>query len=202
MNPQILTNTQNQLLSLIKKLSPNFGLVGGTAIALYIGHRRSIDFDLFSTNEFNSKNINRIIEKTNKVEKVLFQNNDEYTLIINSVKFTFFYYPYKISFINEFKNIIKLPDLETLAAMKAFALGQRAKWKDYVDLYFIFQKIDVKTIIKQTKKIFGVVFNEKLFRAQLGYFRDIDYTEQIEYMEGFEKKDDEIKNFLERISLS
>ena len=45
-------------------------------------------------------------------------------------------------------------------------------------------------------------FNEKLFRTQLAFFEDIDYSEQIEYIEGFEKKDDAIKQFLEKISLS
>jgi len=41
-----------------------------------------------------------------------------------------------------------------------------------------------------------------LFRTQLGYFKDIDYSEEIEYLPGFEKKDEDIKQFLEKISLS
>ncbi|MBF0452849.1 MAG: nucleotidyl transferase AbiEii/AbiGii toxin family protein [Candidatus Magnetomorum sp.] len=44
----ILTKNQLDLLPLIKKLSKDYYLVGGTAIALHIGHRRSIDFDLFT----------------------------------------------------------------------------------------------------------------------------------------------------------
>ena len=54
MHPEILTHGQIQLLSLIKKFAPQFGLVGGTAVALQLGHRRSIDFDLFSQKEFNN----------------------------------------------------------------------------------------------------------------------------------------------------
>ena len=57
--------------------------------------------------------------------------------MVNSVKFTFFQYPYQIPRDVELKGIIKMPDLLTLAAMKAFESGKRAKWKDYVDLYFL-----------------------------------------------------------------
>jgi len=46
MHSEILTNEQSELLPLIKLFSKDYHLVGGTAIALHIGHRRSIDFDL------------------------------------------------------------------------------------------------------------------------------------------------------------
>ena len=56
-------------------------------------------------------------------------------MILKSVKFTFFEYPFPIEVDCKFEDIIKLPDLLNLAAMKAFALGRRSKWKDYVDIY-------------------------------------------------------------------
>ena len=46
MHKEILTKEQLELLPTIKFFSKDFGLVGGTAIALHIGHRHSIDFDL------------------------------------------------------------------------------------------------------------------------------------------------------------
>lgn len=49
--------------------------------------------------------------------------------------------------------------------------------------------------------MFGGEFNEKLFRTQLSYFDDIDYSEEIEYMSGFEVSDDVVKNTLQEISL-
>ena len=48
MHEKILTEDQKNLLPLVAEFSSDFGLVGGTAIALHLGHRRSIDFDLFS----------------------------------------------------------------------------------------------------------------------------------------------------------
>ncbi len=44
---EILTKEQIELLPLIKKFSKDYYMIGGTAIALNIGHRRSIDFELF-----------------------------------------------------------------------------------------------------------------------------------------------------------
>ena len=123
-------------------------------------------------------------------------------MLIDKVKVTFLHYPFIIQRESIFEQTLHFPDLITLGAMKAFALGQRAKWKDYVDLYFIFQKYSFQELIDKTNNIFKAEFNEKLFRSQLGYFDDIDYTEQIEYMTGFEKKDDDVKQFLEKISLS
>jgi hypothetical protein len=48
MQNNVLSEEQKQLLPLLKDFSKQFGLIGGTAIALQIGHRRSIDFDLAS----------------------------------------------------------------------------------------------------------------------------------------------------------
>lgn len=53
----ILNNDQENILPLIKTFSNDYYLVGGTAIALHLGHRRSIDFDLFSDNTFDPMRI-------------------------------------------------------------------------------------------------------------------------------------------------
>ncbi|MDD5528345.1 MAG: hypothetical protein PHO56_05270 [Patescibacteria group bacterium] len=134
MHKEILSREQLGILPLLKNFSADFGLAGGTAIALRLGHRRS---------------------------------------------------------------------LAVLAALKAYALGRRSKWKDYVDLYFIMKnKVGLKKIINQAEKIFGRNFNEKIFRAQLAYFKDLDYSEKVEYLKGFEVPDEVIKKELIKISLS
>ena len=58
MHKEILTTSQRELLPFVKKFRKDFYLVGGTAIALQIGHRRSIDYDLFTHAE--SLNIGQI----------------------------------------------------------------------------------------------------------------------------------------------
>ena len=203
MHEEVLTREQAEFLPLLELFSKDFGLVGGTAIALYIGHRRSIDFDLFTNKEFKNQNILNRISKSFKIDMVVVNRPEELTIVIKGVRFTFFRYPYKIDYSKKFDNVIKLPDLLTLAAMKAFALGMRAKWKDYADLYFILKNnYSIDRIVKKAQKIFGDGFNEKLFRSQLAYFKDIDYKEEIIYLKGYETNDKTIRRGLIDFSLS
>ncbi len=197
LHKEIITKEQVELLPLVKSFSQDFGLVGGTAIALHIGHRRSIDFDLFTKKEFDNLDIRQKITKFAKIERVITDQKDQYTVMVNGVRLTFLRYPYLISFTESFENVIKIPDLLTLAAMKAHTLGRRVKWKDYIDLYFIMKNYcNFEKVVYKAKKIFTSEFNEKLFRVQLSYFKDLDYTEEVIYMKGFETKNDIIKKFL------
>lgn len=202
MHEEILLPEQSALLSIVKLFSDNFGLVGGTAIALHLGHRESLDYDLFTFDEFINEKIRSKILGVEKINDIIRDETGQFTLIINGVRFTFFQFPYKIDYSESFDDIIKLPNILTLAAMKAFALGRRAKWKDYVDLYFILK--DHHTVSEITTKgveIFGNEFNEKIFRTQLAYFKDIDYSEQVVFKRGFEVDDEVIKKTLVEFSL-
>ena len=201
MYKDILTKNQRELLSLISTFSKNFYLVGGTAIALYLGHRQSIDFDLFTSSDIKSRSIKTTIEKNRfSIQKVLYEDSIQLHLIVNSVKLTFYSYPYNIVAENDFDTIIKMPTLLDLAAMKAFALGRRAKWKDYVDLYFILkQRFTLDEISDRATQLFSKFFNKKQFCEQLSYFEDIDYTEDI-VLTRKKIKMNQIKTFLVNIS--
>ena len=63
MHTEILSEKQKELLPLITAFSKQFYLVGGTAIALYLGHRTSIDFDLFTNKDIKRKSIKNSLEK-------------------------------------------------------------------------------------------------------------------------------------------
>jgi len=85
--------------------------------------------------------------------------------------------------------------------MKAFALSRRAKWKDYVDLYFIFKNsYTMKDVVTESDKIYGTLFSEKLFREQLAFHKDINYSEEIEYLIPNPPTDEEVKKELIRIA--
>ncbi len=202
MHKEILSEKQLGLFPLLQKFGNEFGLVGGTAIALYLGHRRSIDYDLFSEKEFQNISLERDIRKAVAIDRILVNRGGELTFVSDGVKVTFFQYPFHIAFENDFEGIIRLPELLTLAAMKAFAVGKRAKWKDYVDLYFLLKDhYSLQDIILRSKEIFGSEFNEKIFRTQLSYFDDINYDESVEFMPGFSVDAETIKNELVRLSL-
>jgi hypothetical protein len=88
-----------------------------------------------------------------------------------------------------------------LAAMKAYALGRRSKWKDYVDLYFLLSnKFSLNELSDRASSIYGDLFSDKLFRSQLSYFEDVDYSEEIEYLIPTPPSEEEIKDRLVSIS--
>lgn len=202
MHKEILTKEQIALLPLVRAFKKNFRLVGGTATALHIGHRHSIDFDLFSFASFKNSDIRKKINTLSKIDKKIVDHIGEFTFLSDGVKFTFYNYPFDIEYKENFEDIIKMPDLLTLAAMKAHALAGRAKWKDYVDLYFILTNFyNLQDISDKADELFKGEFNEKIFRNQLSYFKDIDYGEEIDYLKGFEVSDKIIKKELTNFSL-
>ena len=202
MQPDILTKTQAGLLPLIKQFSASFYLVGGTALALQLGHRRSIDFDLFTNRPFDNLHLRSLIKKHHTINRTLIETKTEFTLFVDNIKITFYHYHYPIKHLISFDKIITMPDPLTIAAMKAFALGHRAKWKDYVDLYFILQHHSLKKIVSKAHKYYTAgEFDEKLFRIQLAYHTDLSYIEPIDYLPGFSINDKIIKQKLLAVSL-
>lgn len=195
MHKEIFNKSQLELLPYLSKFKRSFYLVGGTAIALHIGHRRSIDFDLFSYSKLKKWKIKSTMMEVPFQQTLLFEDFDQIHYYINDVKVTFFNYPFQI----EHKKIIDeftMPSLLDLAAMKAFALGRRSKWKDYVDLYFIIKNyFSIDEISRKAEQVFPGQFSEKLFRQQLAFHKDIDYTEEIEYLVN-PVDENEIKDFL------
>jgi hypothetical protein len=134
---------------------------------------------------------------------VLHEAFDQLHVLVYDVKLTFFNYPFKIDTPVSFESYIKMPSLIDLGAMKAFALGGRAKWKDYVDLYFLLKfSSSLKDISENAKKIYGDKFNIKLFKQQLTWFDDIDYSESIVYLGNIRPSEQEVKDFLTEQALT
>ena len=198
----ILTTDQ---LSLADRLFPTlkgYYLAGGTGLALQIGHRKSIDFDLASRNPINPFAIERnLIRNDFNIENVFTATEDEYSIQIGNVRVTLFHFPFDLQtpIMWERCNVV-LPALPGLGAMKAYALGRRNKWKDYVDLFFLLKNhLNIDDMISAANKIFSKHFNTRLFREQLCYFNDIDFSESIEYIDSTPDTD-EIKRFLESVA--
>lgn len=196
MHTEIFNREQVELLPYIKNFQRSFYMVGGTAIALHLGHRRSIDFDLFTLSGLNKSRIKRKLILIPFKQVPIFEDIDQLHLLVNDVKITFFSYPYPVIHTVKVGSTITIPSLLSLAAMKAFALGRRAKWKDYVDIYFILHDyFTIEEICSEAEKIFKDQFSGKLFRQQLAFHKDIDYAEAIEYLVT-SVPDEEIKSFL------
>lgn len=154
----------------------SFYLVGGTALALQIGHRISVDFDLFSTKPLPSGLLQKIkhIFSGSSLE-VTYRSTDQINLLTDGVKTTFFYYPYPvIEPLIEHQNL-PLASVAEIAAMKAFAIGKRLSYKDYVDWYFLLSRrhVTLPDVIQLAQAKFKGDFNDRLFLGQLASLEDI-----------------------------
>lgn len=199
----ILDKNQIELLPVMSQFKREYYLVGGTAIALYIGHRRSIDFDLFKYSGINHKRNLDKLQTSGFQTTITRRVSEQMNLIINNVKVTFFQYPFDIKPVTTFDNCFRIPSLLHLAAMKAYALGRRSKWKDYVDLYFLLTEyFTLQEISSCATEIFGDLFSEKLFRSHLCYFDDIDYTEAVDFIISNPPDENKIKSVLTDISVT
>jgi hypothetical protein len=196
MHLEILDQKQVELWPWLKTFSRSFYMVGGTAIALHLGHRRSIDFDLFRQTPLVKHQIKSKLNKIPMKQVPLTEDIDQLHLMLHGVKMTFFHFPYPIEHPVRIGTNLSIPGLLTLASMKAFALGRRAKWKDYVDLAWILKHhYTIAEISQESEKNFRGQFSEKLFRQQLAFHKDIDYTEPLEFL-GAAVPENEIREFL------
>ena len=137
------SNTLELLRSLMQKEYLNsFVLVGGTALALQLGNRKSIDLDLFSNTDFSSNEL--LISLLNDYQIVV-NNQLSQTLIstINEVEVDFikFHYPF-IRPIVIIENI-RMASLEDIAAMKLDAITGRGSKKDFYDLFFLLKQYSI-----------------------------------------------------------
>ena len=200
MSKLILESLAENRLRVFRKLQSfrDIGILGGgTALALQIGHRTSFDFDIFTHNKLNNtlwKKAKQVFGE--KTEKTL-DTEDQMDLITpENVAVTFFYDDYRSLFIPISSEFIDLLDPRDIATNKAYILGKRPKWRDYVDLYFLLKGkyILIEKLIEFSKKKFGTDFSEKLFLEQIVYWGDMDdYT--VDFLDK-EIKPDEIKKFL------
>ncbi|TSC95365.1 MAG: hypothetical protein Athens101410_615 [Parcubacteria group bacterium Athens1014_10] len=165
---------------------PEFYLAGGTALALQIGHRISIDFDLFSKKDIPSNFLNKVekIFRDKKLE-VIVNNSEQLSLNVSKTKVDFVKYSFPLIFKPikfQCVNILKIPEI---AAMKAYTLGRRGTLKDYIDLYFLLgeKHISLKKIIEIAQKKYKEKFDPRLFLEQLIYLDDIEDIE-IQFLRG------------------
>ncbi len=166
-------NTLELLRSLMQKEYLNsFVLVGGTALALQMGNRESIDLDLFSTDDFSS---NEILSSLLNDYQIIVNNQLTQTLIstINQVKVDFikFHYP----FIRPFVIIenVRMASIEDIAAMKLDAITGRGSKKDFYDLFFLLQHYSIDELFSFYSEKYPHQTTFHVIRS-LSYFEDAE----------------------------
>ena len=194
---EIFDQNRQEAFSRLEKFSDLGVLAGGTALALQIGHRQSFDFDIFT-------NQSLPINLWDKIRRV-FGSGCMRTMDIEgqlnfltpqAVSVTFFHTDFPPLFPTIKTSTIDLFDIRDIATNKAYTIGRRGKWRDYVDLYFILKekRTTIQEIIDLSQKRYQNEFPTKLFLEQLCYFDDIESYE-ISFLRD-DVSQEEIKNFL------
>ena len=138
-------------LELLKKLQaiPDLAetrLVGGTALALQLGHRKSIDLDFFGSIAIPSFELRGILTQSHDVS-VIQESKNINIYDVDNVKVDFVNYKYR--WIDEIvtDNGIRIAGIKDIAAMKIAAIIGRGTKKDFVDLYFLLKHFSLKDIL-------------------------------------------------------
>ncbi len=196
----ILDEKRKDILPLFRKLKNKFYLAGGTALALQLGHRDSVDFDFFSEDEFDTRELFeklKILFQDFEIKKVQDEKNTLTIIVDKNVKLSFFTYEYTLlnSLLDE--KYIRLASLEDIACMKLSAIVSRSTEKDYVDLYFILQNYKLKDLLNLSKKKFPTLDTNLIIKS-LTYFDDI-IEEEIIFKNNNNISLVEIETFLEKV---
>lgn len=202
MLPQFLDRLDSERQQVFKKLAAfkkDFILGGGTAIMLQIGHRKSFDFDCFTQNQLptdmmtQAKNVfgKDIYPLVNTREQITFKAEKD-------IEITFITYPFKPLRKPAAAKYIDIFHSDDLAANKAYTIGRRGAWRDYVDLFFFLQwkLYNMRRIITLAEEKFKNEFNPKLFLEQLVYFDDLNILPTEFLKESYADK--QIQSFLEK----
>jgi hypothetical protein len=169
-----------ETLELLTKLQsiPDFAemrLVGGTSLALQIGHRKSIDIDLFGHIRGDEFSVSEEINTLGKVTQLKKSKNiNIYT--INGIKVDVVNYSYIWLEDSIIENNLQLAGKKDIAAMKIAAITGRGSKKDFIDLFFLLQEFTLNQILGfYTSKYPDA--STFLAIKSLSYFEDADSNE-------------------------
>ena len=176
----ILPPPQKILWEEFSTVPKEFILYGGTAIALQIGHRESIDFDFFGSADFNP---DELLNRLPFLEggKVTQREKSTLTVVVDRngpVSLSFFGLPTIRSIKLPLKvqsNGIQVASLLDLAGMKVSVVQKRAEWKDYVDIAALIDHgIKLEQALDAAQAIYGEQFNFHITLKALSYYKDIE----------------------------
>jgi len=174
----ILDRNQKVVLPKLGFLSDRgFYLAGGTALALQLGHRTSIDFDFYIQKHFDTKGlIDEIEEVFEDSAEVILREKDTVFVNVSGVDCSFFWYQYPL--IEKAENIkgVKVASCQDIAAMKLIAISHRPVKRDYIDIYYLLEKFSLREMFSFVNKKYPNFNQYFAFRA-LTYFEDIGERE-------------------------
>jgi predicted nucleotidyltransferase component of viral defense system len=150
-------------------------LVGGTSLALQLGHRVSVDLDLFTHQPFEAESLIESLRLDYQVQPLTVTNTICISVIEGiKVDFVYFRYPFGFPFVET--EGLKLADMRDVAPMKLDAVTKRGSKKDFYDMYYLFEKFEPKQILEWYNQMFKHSTSFHVIRS-LTYFEDAELTE-------------------------
>jgi len=158
-----------------------FNLVGGTALSLMMGHRKSIDIDLFIDRDFDVQHLASHLSKTYHVEGMKTLKNGIFCYI-NDVKIDLIAHQYLILKPLETEDGIRMLSMEDISAMKLSAiLNSGRRLKDFVDMYFLLEKLPLEKMTAAFVQKYPDV-NVQMAHNALLYHSDINTDEKVDFL--------------------
>jgi hypothetical protein len=178
---EILPGSQRKLWRELAVIPREFVLYGGTALALHLGHRESVDFDLFSNRAIDSAKLEDELPFLRGARVVQRERNTLTALIERDglVKVSFFGVPNLPRLMPVHvsdDNGLQVASLIDLAGTKAAVLPRRAEAKDYLDVDALLRvgNVDLPTALAAAQRLYGSSFNPETTLKALSYFDDGD----------------------------
>ena len=176
---EILPSSQQRLWEELIDVPEPFILYGGTAIALYLGHRESVDFDFFALESFDPDQLYSDVPFL-KDSRVIQKSPNNLTCLVDRggiIQVSFFGVPKikpVLSPVAIDSNNVKIASLLDLAGMKAAVVQKRAEAKDYIDIDAIIHhtEIDLPMALSAAKSIYGEGFNPEVTLKALSYYEE------------------------------
>ena len=174
-----LETVEPATLGLLKNLMQlpalkNFDLVGGTALALQIGHRKSVDIDLFTSENFSAETLLSLLKKSFNVKPNIVQNNTLLCLI-DEIKVDFVKFSEPNLELLVIEETIRMKSIKDIACMKFAALLGRSTKKDYYDIYFLLQQFTLQEMLEWFKQKTKQTTVIHIIRS-MGYFDEAETT--------------------------
>ena len=158
-----------------------FNLVGGTALSLMLGHRKSIDIDLFTDRDFDTRRLASHLSQTYNAEAIKTLKNGIFCYI-NDVKIDLIAHQYPILKPLETEDGIRMLSMEDISAMKLSAiLNSGRRLKDFVDMYFLLEKFPLERMTAAFVQKYPDV-NVRMAHNALLYHHDINTDEKVDFL--------------------
>jgi len=172
---------ENTTLELLTKLQSKpylkgFYLAGGTALALRLGHRKSVDLDLFTNQDFNVMQMMENLSADFDFQ-LFYSANNTIKGSIDNVKVDILAHRYPLVKKPLIEEKISMLSLQDIIAMKLNAIsGSGQRMKDFIDIFYLLRLFSLEQMIDFYKKKYKQ-YSEVVVLKSLVYFDDIDFSE-------------------------